>query len=117
MPYDERLAERVRKALRRRRGIAERKMFGGICFLINGNMACGVLDKELMLASRQARRRRGLEASAHARDGFHRQAPQEHGLRETRRLEIEGRAGEVGQAGGRLRTLAAAEVDAEDSSS
>ena len=49
MPYDERLAERVRKALRRRRGIAERKMFGGICFLINGNMACGVLDKELML--------------------------------------------------------------------
>ena len=49
MAYDEKLAERVRKVLKRRRGIAERKMFGGICFLINGNMACGVVDKELML--------------------------------------------------------------------
>ena len=49
MAYDERLAERVRKALKRRRGIAERKMFGGICFFVNGNMACGVADRELML--------------------------------------------------------------------
>ena len=45
MPYDERLAERVRKALRRRRGIAERKMFGGICFLITGTWRAGCSTK------------------------------------------------------------------------
>ncbi len=49
MAYDEGLAERVRRVLKRRRGIAERRMFGGICFLVNGNMACGVADGELML--------------------------------------------------------------------
>ncbi len=59
MAYDEKLAERVRKILKRRRGVAERKMFGGICFLINGNMACGVVDEELML-------RLGKEGAAEA---------------------------------------------------
>jgi TfoX N-terminal domain len=34
------LARRLRNALARRRGITERKMFGGLCFLLNGNMLC-----------------------------------------------------------------------------
>ena len=49
MAYDEALAERVRGVLKRRRGVSEKKMFGGLCFLVNGNMACGVVGNELML--------------------------------------------------------------------
>lgn len=49
MPYDERLAERIRAALSGRSGIAERQMFGGIAFLLRGNMCCGVTKDLLML--------------------------------------------------------------------
>ena len=42
MAYDEALAARIRKTLARRRDIAEKKMFGGICFLLNGNICVGV---------------------------------------------------------------------------
>jgi len=49
MAYDERLAGRVRRALGGRRGVSERKMFGGLCFLLDGNMLCGVARPGLML--------------------------------------------------------------------
>lgn len=49
MAYDERLAERVRGALERRRGVTEKKMFGGLSFLVNGNMSCGVNGDDLMV--------------------------------------------------------------------
>jgi TfoX/Sxy family transcriptional regulator of competence genes len=49
MPYDEGLAQRVRETVERRKGVAERKMFGGLCFLVNGNMACGVTHDDLMV--------------------------------------------------------------------
>ena len=49
MAYDEKLAERVREVLRRRRGISEKKMFGGLAFLVKGHMACGVLGDDLMV--------------------------------------------------------------------
>jgi TfoX/Sxy family transcriptional regulator of competence genes len=49
MPYDEATAERIRSVLKRTRGLTEKKMFGGIAFLIHGHMACGVLDKTLVL--------------------------------------------------------------------
>ena len=49
MAYDEQLAERVRKVLKRRKGFSERKMFGGICFMLGGNMCCGVTTSELIL--------------------------------------------------------------------
>ena len=48
MAYDEALAERIRVELAGVDGASERKMFGGICFMINGNMACGVIGDELM---------------------------------------------------------------------
>jgi TfoX/Sxy family transcriptional regulator of competence genes len=41
MAYDEALAETLRAALGDLPGISERKMFGGLCFLMNGNMLCG----------------------------------------------------------------------------
>jgi len=49
MAYDEGLAQRVRERLEERRGITEKKMFGGLCFLVNGNMCFGILGEELML--------------------------------------------------------------------
>jgi len=39
--YDEGLAQVIRAALADRAGIGEKKMFGGLCFLLNGNMLCG----------------------------------------------------------------------------
>ena len=42
MPHDPALAEAMRRALRRRRHIVEKKMFGGYCWMLNGNMLCGV---------------------------------------------------------------------------
>lgn len=42
MAYDESLAERIRHTLARKKGIEEKKMFGGLCFLLHGNMLVGV---------------------------------------------------------------------------
>ena len=49
MAFSEALANRVREALGKRKGITERKMFGGLAFLLNGNMCCGVMKDQLML--------------------------------------------------------------------
>lgn len=48
MAYDERLAQRIRKALTGNRGLAERKMFGGLCFLLRGRMCCGIVGRRLV---------------------------------------------------------------------
>ena len=48
MAYDEEIATRVRKALGHNT-IDERKMFGGIAFMLNGNMCCGVSDDKVVL--------------------------------------------------------------------
>ena len=45
MAYDESLAQRVREVLGPRTNISERKMFGGLAFMLDGNMCCCV-DKE-----------------------------------------------------------------------
>jgi TfoX/Sxy family transcriptional regulator of competence genes len=42
MAYDEGLAELMREDLGDEPGLSEKKMFGGLCFLHNGNMMCGV---------------------------------------------------------------------------
>ncbi|HPF39199.1 MAG TPA: TfoX/Sxy family protein [Phycisphaerae bacterium] len=49
MAYSEALAGRMRRVLARRRGIGEKKMFGGLAFLLHGNMACGIVGDDLML--------------------------------------------------------------------
>jgi TfoX/Sxy family transcriptional regulator of competence genes len=49
MAYDEQLAERVRDVLELREEVTERKMFGGIAFMLRGNMACGVIDDDLIV--------------------------------------------------------------------
>ena len=45
MAYDEGLAQVLRDALTGTDGITEKKMFGGLCFMLNGNMLCGVHEK------------------------------------------------------------------------
>jgi TfoX/Sxy family transcriptional regulator of competence genes len=47
--FDEQLAERVRVVLQSEEGVTERRMFGGLAFMLNGNMACGIVKDELML--------------------------------------------------------------------
>jgi TfoX/Sxy family transcriptional regulator of competence genes len=47
--FDEQLADRVRFVLGAEQGVTERKMFGGLAFMVNGNMACGIVKDELML--------------------------------------------------------------------
>lgn len=49
MAFDEGLAQRVREALAHRADLGEKKMFGGLCFLLGGNMCCGVSGDDLML--------------------------------------------------------------------
>ncbi len=49
MAYDEALAGRIRGSLAGRHAVTERKMFGGIAFMVGGNMACGVIGEELMV--------------------------------------------------------------------
>ncbi len=50
MAYDEALAARIRTAFEGEPGIIEKKMFGGVAFMVSGNMACGVASgDELMV--------------------------------------------------------------------
>jgi len=49
VPYDERLAARVREILAARDDVTERRMFGGLTFMVGGHMCCGVLGERLVL--------------------------------------------------------------------
>ena len=49
MAYDQALAKRVRQQLAAARGLAEKAMFGGVAFLLDGNMAVGLSGDELMV--------------------------------------------------------------------
>jgi TfoX/Sxy family transcriptional regulator of competence genes len=49
MAYDELLGVRIRAAMGPLPGLEEKKMFGGIGFLVNGNMACGVHKNNLIV--------------------------------------------------------------------
>ncbi len=49
MAYDEGLAERLRMLLAGEADVREVRMFGGLCFMAGGNMACGIVGDELMV--------------------------------------------------------------------
>lgn len=49
MAYDETLAARLRGLLSDRAGLTEKKIFGGLAYMLNGNMCCGIVDEKLML--------------------------------------------------------------------
>ena len=64
MAYDERLADRVRDLLAGDPALTERKMFGGLTFMLNGNMCCGIIADQLML-------RLGADLAAQALEQTH----------------------------------------------
>jgi len=49
MAYDEGLAERIRALLEDERGVTEKKMFGGVAFLLDGKMFVGIVKHDLMV--------------------------------------------------------------------
>jgi len=49
MPYDEGLAERIRGAFSERTDVAEKRMFGGIAFMVRGRMCVGIVKEDLMV--------------------------------------------------------------------
>ena len=49
MAYDEHLADRIRAVLGDRADVSERKMFGGLAFLISGHMCVGIVGNDLMV--------------------------------------------------------------------
>ena len=67
MAYDERLAERLRQTYKAVPNVIEKKMFGGIAFMVNGHMSCGIVDKTLMVRVGPERYKKALKR-AHARE-------------------------------------------------
>ncbi len=49
MAYDEGLAQRIREMLAEQHAVIEKRMFGGLAFMLQGNMCCGVNREQLML--------------------------------------------------------------------
>ena len=49
MAYDEQIAKRIRQTFGARHDITERKMFGGLAFLYQGRMCCGIVGSDLMV--------------------------------------------------------------------
>jgi TfoX/Sxy family transcriptional regulator of competence genes len=49
MAYNGKLADRIRKVLAGQQGLSERKMFGGIAFMLRGKMCCGVVKDDLVV--------------------------------------------------------------------
>jgi TfoX/Sxy family transcriptional regulator of competence genes len=62
--YDEELADRVRDVLATEDGMTERKMFGGLAFVVGGHMACGIVGNDLVL-------RLGVDAAGQALERPH----------------------------------------------
>ena len=66
MAYDDDLAARIRVELASRDDVIERKMFGGLAFMVGGNMCCGVTGDDVMLRLGPDGAERALE-DPHAR--------------------------------------------------
>jgi TfoX/Sxy family transcriptional regulator of competence genes len=66
MAYDQQLAQRIWEELRPLPNVVEKKMFGGVCFLVDGNMACGVIKNDLIVRVGAARHAQSL-AQPHTR--------------------------------------------------
>ncbi len=49
MAYDERLGERIARVLDGTPDVAAKEMFGGVCFMVGGKMACGVVKNDLLV--------------------------------------------------------------------
>jgi TfoX/Sxy family transcriptional regulator of competence genes len=92
MAYDEKTAERLRKILSTRHDVLEKKMMGGLCFMVKGGMCCTVSGKGgiLVRVSAEARERllqdphvRPMEMGGRTMTGFVRVVPEGYGTAAT----------------------------------
>ena len=86
MAYDEKTAERVRKAVSGRRGVVEKKLMGGLAFMVNGGMCCSVSGRGGLLVRIAPESQEQIFAEPHVR-------PMEMGARTMRgfvRVDPEG---------------------------
>ena len=49
MPFNEALAQRIRRLLKDERAVSEKRMFGGLAFMVNGHMCCGIVGTDLVV--------------------------------------------------------------------
>ena len=69
MAYDEGLAERIRGVLEGQSGLSEKRMFGGVAFLVRGHMSVGIVGDKLMVrVGPEGHDRMIREPHAHAMD-------------------------------------------------
>ena len=111
MAFDENLAARIRLALARKKSIDEKRMFGCICFFLNGNALAGVWKDRLIARLGPDEGGSGSAGTTRPVVRHHRQGDEElgggrAGGRRGRR-PVEG----VGRAGGEVRADAAEEVN------
>jgi TfoX/Sxy family transcriptional regulator of competence genes len=67
MPYDEDLADRIRELVAGERGVTEQRMFGGLAFLVGGNMAVAASGQGGLMVRVQPEETDALLAKPHAR--------------------------------------------------
>jgi hypothetical protein len=110
MAFSEELAERIRQGLALRTGIEERKMFGGIGFLLNGNMLVGVWKDSLIVRLGPEEGDEALK-EPHVKE-FDITGPGDEGLGAGRPGRCRGRrrVERLGSAGGEVRREAAGEI-------
>jgi TfoX/Sxy family transcriptional regulator of competence genes len=65
MAYDEKTAERVREVLSDRRGVVEKKLMGGLCFMVSDSMCCSVSGRGGLLVRVGAEVRAQMLAEPH----------------------------------------------------
>ena len=63
MPYNEEIEKRVQKVVSRWKNTTAKKMFGGVCHLLNGNMVGGVYKDFLILRLGEAESNKALKLS------------------------------------------------------
>src|SRR5436853_4473225 len=98
MAYDEKTAQRVRAALASRRGVVEKKLMGGLCFMVNGAMCCSVSGRGGLLIRVAANARAQVITEPHVAPmemrgrlmtGFVRVAPEGYGTAAALRKWVE----------------------------
>jgi TfoX/Sxy family transcriptional regulator of competence genes len=65
MPYDEKIAERIRKLLARRKNVVEKKMMGGLSFMVDDAMCCSVSGRGGLLVRVDPAAREAMLAEPH----------------------------------------------------
>ena len=66
MSVNQKLADKIRIALAKESNVVERKMFGGLCFMVNGHMCCGVGSSNRMMIRVGKDRHKEVQATKYA---------------------------------------------------